>query len=180
METQEHQNNNQGAAIIDIFLQGEGIEEIILLQLPENSKVAEVIEIAKAKGCPVDDSMAAAVFLENEEEPVKDIEKTIKSVGIHHRKRIHVHRCRKIAVTVNFNSEQKMREFPASATIKRVHRWAVGENGFKLDDQDATEHALQLCGTDVRPDEEKHVGTLTTFPTCTVCFDLVPKIRVEG
>ncbi len=64
--------------------------------------------------------------------------------------------------------------------ISRVKSWAVSEHAFNLSEIDATEHALQICDSTIRPDEELHLGSFATFPVCTICFDLVPKKRVEG
>ena len=83
-------------------------------------------------------------------------------------------------MTVNFNVDQKTKTFPPSATVGRVKKWAVGEHGFDLKGVDATEHLLQLCGSTDRPDEDIHIGTLVTAPACSLCFDLVPKQRIEG
>ncbi|MFY9554815.1 MAG: hypothetical protein WAV47_08895, partial [Blastocatellia bacterium] len=65
-----------------------------------------------------------------------------------------------------------------STSVRKVKRWADEE--FKLKGVDATEHALQLCGSSTRPDEDVHIGSLVKFPDCKICFDLVPKKRVEG
>jgi hypothetical protein len=63
-------------------------------------------------------------------------------------------------------------------TVHRVKQWAVHE--FGLSKVDATEHVLQLCGSTTRPDEDTHLGALVQYPECRLCFDLVPKQRVEG
>jgi hypothetical protein len=102
------------------------------------------------------------------------------AAGITRRSRVHLHRCRQVAVTVNFNADQKAESFPAATTVARVMKWAVSKRGFNLSDVDATEHLLQICGSTDRPDEDVHIGTLVQAGACAVCFDLVPKQRVEG
>ncbi len=102
----------------------------------------------------------------------------MKKLGIKNRERIHIHRCRKIKVSVNFNGKEAAESFPPSKTIAKVKRWA--DKQFGIEGVDATEHALQICGTAKRPDEDTHLGTLVRSRNCEVCFDLVPKKRVEG
>lgn len=164
---------------IELFLQGEGIAEITLVRVPRAGTVREIIETAMAHGLAKPDGVEALVFLEDAEEPLA-AEVTLEVAGVAQRARVHVHRCRRVAVTVNFNADQKTEAFPPSATLARVKKWAVGKRGFDLTDVDAAEHLLQVCGSTVRPDEDVHIGTLVHVPDCEVCFDLVAKQRVEG
>lgn len=163
---------------VEIFLQGEGIPDIVLLRVPDNSTVQALIEVAQQHGVRVDGSKdALLVFKEDEDEPVK-ADATLEAAGIGRRCRIQVHRCRRIEVSVNFNGKQAERKFAPSATIQRVTKWAVREFGLK--DVDAAEHVLQLCGSTKRPDADTHLGALVAHTNCGICFDLVPKQRVEG
>jgi hypothetical protein len=117
------------------------------------------------------------VLLEDSEEEL-ELDKQLDQVGVGQRSRIHVHRCRKVEVSVNFNAGQRERRFSPATTVHRVKQWAVHE--FGLSKVDATEHVLQLCGSTTRPDEDTHLGALVQYPECRLCFDLVPKQRVEG
>jgi hypothetical protein len=165
---------------IEIFLQGEGLSSMKLVKVAQDSKVGAIIEAAKATGVPAfSDDAPQTLFIENAEQGI-NVDALLKDVGIQHRGRVHVHRCHKIAATVNFNGVQKLHDFPPSFTIDHVRRWATGSSAFNLSEMDATEHALQICDSIVRPDEDTHIGSLTTHPRCAVCFDLVPKKRVEG
>lgn len=160
---------------IEIFVQGEGIPDIVIVRVPRNAMVREVMEAAKEHGLQATDE--EAVFLEDSETPI-GLDTPLEETGIRHRGRIHIHRCRRVAVSVNFNARQEEKIFPPSATIQRVKKWAVHE--FKLADVDAAEHVLQVCNSSTRPDEDTHIGVLVHSPHCTLCFDLVPKQRVEG
>lgn len=164
---------------IELFVQGEGIKDVVLIEIPYAGKVRDILKLARSKGLSGGDEEMIAIFLEDEENAIEP-EITLKEAGIHHRKRIHLHRCHEILVTVNFNGQEKQRIFRPSSTIKRIKKWATGPDGFHMSELDASEHALQICGTDNRPDEDVHVGTLVVFPNCSVSFDLVPKKRVEG
>lgn len=162
---------------IEIFLQGEGIREVTLIRVPADSTVRELIEHAKTQAGIADGEEELVVLLEDQDEPLR-LDAKVKDVGISHRHRIHFHRCRQVKVSVNFNQATKERSFPPSTTIKRIKKWA--DDQFELKGVDATEHALQVCGTNNRPDLDVHVGTLVQHPQCQICFDLVPKKRVEG
>ena len=180
MTTTKENPGKSGNNEIHLFVQGEGIAEIQLMRISEQSALRELIEklpvlaAVQASGSKADDF----IFLLEDSDRELDSGKTIKQLGINNRDRIHIHRCRKIKVTVNFNGREASDPFPPSKTIAKVKRWADKE--FKIDDVDATEHALQICGTATRPDEDAHLGSLAGRPNCGVCFDLVPKKRVEG
>lgn len=160
---------------IELFVQGEGIDGIALVQVPIGARVLDIAALSRG-GAEIAE---LSIWLE-EEDTALEIEALVAATPIRHRSRIHLHRCRHVAVTVSFNGLDKGERFPPSATIKRVARWATGKHGFDLTDRDATEHALQLRGSGQRPDEDIHLGALTAAPVCTVAFDLVPKQRVEG
>jgi hypothetical protein len=163
--------------LIELFVQGEGIGEVALIRVPRDATVREVIVKTRAEcGIEVQEEEIIALIEDGDEEIVLDAK--LIEVGISHRHRIHFHRCRQVEVSVNFNGATKKRPFVPSATIAKIKRWADDEFGLK--GVDATEHALQICGTDKRPDLDVHLGALVQYPHCEICFDLVPKKRVEG
>jgi hypothetical protein len=163
---------------IELFLQGEGINDIKLIRVPHDCKVRELIEKIQAEtGAAQSETGEMFLLLEDHDDELHP-DASLNESGIGHRHRIHCHRCRRIEVTVNFNSESKSHTFSPSSTIKKIKHWA--DEQFKLKGVDATEHALQLCGTNTRPDEDVHIGSLVRSPNCKLCFDLVPKKRVEG
>lgn len=163
---------------IELFLQGEGILEITLVRVPRRGTVRDILAVAATHDLTVGGD-EPFVMLEDAEEPLQP-DTTLQQAGVTHRSRVHVHRCRRVSVTVNYNGNPKTETFPPSATVARVKKWAVGKHGFNPAGIDATEHLLQLCGSADRPDEDIHIGSLVTSPACSVCFDLVPKKRVEG
>lgn len=162
---------------MQVFLQGEGISKTKLVEIPPDGTIQAVIEAASEHGLPLEPNETAVVMLEDSDDTIES-NVNIQDTAIKHRCHIHVHRCRKVTVTVRFNGVQHERPFPPSATIKRITRWATRK--FGLDDVDAPDHALQICNTQDRPEETVHVGTLVQHPHCQICFDLVPKQRVEG
>jgi hypothetical protein len=167
-------------ADIDIFLQGENIPEIILVQVPTSGTVRTILEVAKAQQLPLaGDATSLLVFLEDTEEALAP-DMPLEAAHIGHRSQVHIHRCRQLEVTVNFNADHNVHVFSPSTTVERVLQWAVGKHGFNVGEIDATDLLLQLCHSTARPDGDTHIGSLVQCPHCALCFDLVPKQRVEG
>jgi len=165
---------------LQLFVQGEGIADIQLVRVAEQFTLRELA--GKLGSVLTEDDAAAAaddfIFLLEDSERELASDKSLKELGIKNRERIHIHRCRKVKLSVNFNGREIADAFPPSRTIAKVKRWADKE--FGIEGVDATEHALQICGTAKRPDEDVHIGSLVRRPNCQICFDLVPKKRVEG
>lgn len=162
---------------IEVFLQGVGIPRIALIKVPSNGRVRDIVEAAKAHGLRWTESREPQVWLENSDEPL-DPELIFASAGVKARSRLHVHTCHRVKVTVNFQNASKSHPFAPATTIGVVKHWA--DDKFGLGEVDATEYALQLCNSTERPSEDTQLGALVSFPECDVCFDLVPKQRVEG
>ncbi len=164
---------------IELFIQGEGIPKIALVKVHPEYTVADLIKVAREHSLSVPEGSEVFVLLENTDAPLL-LDAKIDEVGLAPRSRVHIHRCRRVEVTVNFNADQLKGFFPPSATLAWVKKWAVGKDGFGMADVDATEHLLQMCGSTDRPDEDVHIGTLVKLSNGTLCFDLAPKQRVEG
>lgn len=163
---------------IELFLQGEGIKDIKLIRVPDDCTVKELIEKALVESeATFQGNERFFLLLENQDDELSPNTK-LNEIGIGHRHRIHCHRCRRIEVIVNFNGVSKFHPFSPAQTIGKVKHWA--DEQFGLKGVDATEHTLQICGTNKRPDEDLHLGSLVQSPNCKLCFDLVPKKRVEG
>lgn len=164
---------------IEIFLQGEGIKDIVLLKVPQDGIVQDIVNVAKADGHIYGDEASYIVYLEDAEN-ILDTKATLSAAGISHRTHVHISRCLKVKVTVNFNGGSKTIDFPPPTTIRHVKKWATSKSVFDLTETDAGTHVLQICGSNTRPAEDIHIGALVTCPDCLICFDLAPVIRVEG
>ena len=162
---------------IEVFLQGPGIPQIVLVNMLSQGKVRDLIEVAREKGLKLDGEQALEVWLENAEEPL-NLDATFKKAGIVPRCRVHIHTCRRVEVTVNYNGKSEQHPFPPSTTVGKVKQWA--DKKFGLSATDVTEHVLQLCGSTNKPSDDVQIGAFTEPRQCTVCFDLIPKERVEG
>lgn len=172
----EKSKNNE----LQLFVQGEGIADMQLVRVAEQSTLRELL--GKFSSVFTEAEVASAtdefIFLLEDSECELVSDKSLKELGFKNRERVHIHRCRKIKVSVNFNGREIADAFPPSRTIAKIKHWA--DKQFGIEGVDATEHALQICGTAKRPDDDTHLGTLARHPNCQVCFDLVPKKRVEG
>ena len=164
---------------IEIFIQGEGIPKITLVKLGPKDTVADIVKVAREHGLNAPEDSGVCVFVENADVPL-ELGLKINEVGLAPRSRVHIHRCESVEVTVNYNQDQKKGIFPPSATVDWVKEWAVGKDQYEMSPVDAAEHVLKVCISGDQPDGEVHIGTLVKFPDGTLCFDLVPKQRVEG
>jgi len=157
-----------------VFIQLDGREGLIEAELPSTITGAQLHKSLAALDAETDD--ATFVFIDEEDEPVK--RKGKESLTLRPGTRIHVTRCRKIKVTVNFLEKTAEDHFSPGARVRRVKAWAVDK--FDLERQDAAEHVLQLCNSTSRPVSDTPLQQLTDGKRCSVCFDLVPEKRVEG
>lgn len=161
---------------IEVFVQVEGDIRTEVVTVLSGASMDDIVRAAAQKALPVP-ADGGLVFIEEEEIPV-DGKLTLAEAKIGHRSRVHIHRCKVIEVQVHFKSETKSHRFAPSATVGRVQKWALDE--FIKHGTDQTDHVLQICESDNRPNLDIQIGALTQSPGCKLCFDLVPVQRVEG
>jgi hypothetical protein len=166
-------------ARIQVFIQGEGVREIRVLDLPADATVRDLVAAAAADGFAAAGDGKVEAFVEDTDDALAP-GMTLAAAGIGNQSSVHVHRCKRVAITVHFNGEKNSQAFGPGATVHRVKQWAVGKKAFDLTPVDAAEHVLQVTGGTERPDEDVHIGTLVATPSCALAFDLVAKVRVEG
>ena len=157
------------------FIQVQGRPGIFETEVSPTATVGEIHDALEAKGIKVE--AESFVFVDDAEEHLPR-ERHHPVHGCKRGCRIHVSRCRRIKVTVNFTHKTAEREFPPGARVRAVKEWAVRK--FEMSPQDAAEHVLQLCGSTERPATDTPLVQLTHGHSCSVCFDLVPEKRVEG
>jgi hypothetical protein len=160
---------------IDVFYQGEGLREIEHIEVrPDHTFGILKALLIEKHGLQGD----VLIFLEESDEPFDEaliVREHVGPAGL----KAHVHRCRHIEVNVRFNNETVHHRFGPGAIIARVKRWAA-ENKFGMTPEEASEHVLQILGTQDRPSPGTHLGALTSCPNCRLAFDLVPDQRVNG
>lgn len=106
-----------------------------------------------------------------------DLHLTLEVLDLRKHPHVHVHRCRRVAVEVNFGGKSKKHKFSPAATIGTVTEWA--RRKFKLDPASAAEYVLQICGTTEQPRSDVHLGELVKSE-CALCFDLVKEVTPQG
>lgn len=161
---------------IQLFLQFEGNRSIELIQLDSEAPGREILSAAQRLGFAEPHLKHAHVFGFETEAPL-DLDVPLSKQGIRDKHRIHVHRCKKVEVTLHFNEVTKVMEFPPANTVDYVKKRFV--HAIDMSPVDATEHVLQLCRTEDRPEPDTQIGTLVSG-CCSLCFNLVPIKRIEG
>ena len=154
---------------IDIFYQGENIHGIDHLELEPDKTFNHLKTLISKKHELSHDFL---LFIEDSEHAVDDsqlINEHSKRAGI----KAHVHRCKHIAVRVNFGGDTVERRFSPASTIARVKRWAA-EKEFGMTAEDASEHVLQIAGSNERPAPGTHLGALAVFRLVTSHLTLFP------
>ena len=162
---------------VEVFLQGECIPDIQLVEIGGGKSVKDLLELAE---CCRKEKIEGDffVFLEDCADPIS-IEDNLPDSEDGQPVALHVHRCRKVVVRVTFNGVSKGHEFGPGTTVAAIKKWAaVREFGMKP--ADAAEHVLQFSGSAERPEPDTHIGALVNCPDCSISFDLVPHKRVEG
>ena len=104
---------------IELFIQGEGIPKITLVKLGPKDTVADIVKVAREHGLSAPEDSEVCVFVENSDVSV-ELDLKIDEVGLTARSRVHIHRCKSVDVTVNYNQDQKKGFFPPSATVDWV------------------------------------------------------------
>ena len=160
---------------VDVFYQCERIREIEHLEIDDGHSISAIkaLIVQKHGGDP-----AMLLFLEDGDEPL-DEATLVATLGCVSGLKLHLHRCRHVEVAVTFGGETVHHSFRPGATIARIKCWAA-ERKFGMTEEEASEHRLQITGTQDRPAPGIHIGTLATCPACRVSFDLVPDERING
>ena len=156
---------------IDVFIRQEGSPEPALHETHDGATVAAL----KADLAGSDDTLFH-LFEEDVDTPLKDHDQ-VRDNG-EGSKVLHRNRCSRIHVIVHYAGQQALDNFGPGSTIDRLKRWS--ERKLGISEVDAAEMSLQITGATDRPDGSVHVGSLVTYPACSVSFDLLPTDRVNG
>ena len=158
---------------VRVFVQSEVLKEISVVEINADATTAQLRKACLSvlpTGLNPDDFQ---MYLEDDDEATVDLKGKIPD-GL----RVHLHRLKAIDVHVRYAGRDVRRTFRPSATIRRVKRWSVRELGISA--SDAQELMLQVAGSDHRPDEDVHLGSLVSAPNSAITFDLVPSPRING
>lgn len=158
------------------FLQVQDKTGIIEIELPAEVTVGDIVDALAKHGVAAEaDSL---LFVDEDEDGYELTDRSKKVKGAKRGCRLHLTRCRKIAVSVNFLERTIDHKFAPGARVRKVKAWAVEK--LKLDPKDAGEHVLRITGTTREPATDTPLHELTNERECSLCFDLVPVKRVEG
>lgn len=103
---------------------------------------------------------------------------TVAGAGIKRHSHLHCQRCRRVQVSVNYQSRTEQRTFSPSVPIRRIRRWA--QKTFELTGPAAGDFVLQPCGTDVDAGLQQRLAEFVRDQTCSVCFDLSKEVTPQG
>ncbi len=160
---------------ITVFLNIQGFDRLVEIELPDNASIEIVHTAVKRAGIEIDDDLI--LFHDEDEAPVV-WNSHERPAHLKHGAKLHLSRCREIEVTIHYLDQTEQHRFSPGSRVRGVKAWAVKH--FKLAERDAAEHVLQLCNSTDRPPTDTPLHTLVKHSHCTLCFDLVPDVRVEG
>jgi hypothetical protein len=153
------------------FIHTTGTTEITVVEHDPETTAGDV---AAAHG-----AVDSLLFVDDNEEPLA-LASTLSAAGVADDSHLHVARCKRVMAAVNFQEEQKSKDFPPNVAMQAVFEWAAGPNGFKLSATDKAEHMLVIADTETQVDEDAHLEAYIVDDECAAEFDLVPKHRFEG
>ncbi|QQE77289.1 hypothetical protein [Alicyclobacillus sp. SO9] len=162
-----------------LFVQGEGINEIEVVEVEADVTVEEVIQKAHSLGLPFSET-GQEIWVGFEDEVAALEHGTQLSNGDLDDRRIHCHRCHEVKVSVWYNNLKTEEGFSPATTVKRVFEWATGPDGFNFSPEDAAESILQVMGGSEQPASNVHIGSLVEFPNCELQFEIVHRDRPQG
>jgi hypothetical protein len=161
---------------IRIFVQSEHLPDIALVKI---AKTATVDELRRACLQLLPEHLRTGDFILFEEDQDNALASDrVLNIETGHSIHVHLSRCEHVDVTVRYAGRNIAKKFRPSTTIERIKTWAAHELGIA--EHDADELVLQLAGTDVQPDKNRHIGNYAKCPDCSVVLDLVAVYRVNG
>ena len=160
---------------ITVFITVQNQDRLLEVDLPDDLSPESVHAALKEVGAEIGEDLI--LFHDDEDEPIETRGHN-RPLRIKQGAKLHLTRCRKIDVTINYLDKTERHTFAPGTRIRRVKAWAVKE--FKLAERDAAEHVLQVCNSPDRPPTDTPLHKLVRHGDCDLCFDLVPDIRVEG
>lgn len=162
----------------EIFLQSEGHTGTKVVEVEVTATVRDLMNGARAQGLTLHEDLILFIEDTEAEHLVSEVaERLLSELLIAHGSKVHLHRSRRIPVTVRFDAESINHPFRPSTTVQHIKHWAAKE--FKLDASVEVDHGLKVCGQTVFLVENTHIGSLAQ-KDCEVCLVLAPKRPVHG
>lgn len=164
---------------IRVYIQSEYFPDIKLIEIDDGASVADLRKAALDLLPTGADTADLELSIEDDDgDDHGQARSRVKDLVKEHGVRVHLHRCKRIEVSVRFGADEVLHRFRPATTIGRVRQWAG--HSLSMQPSDIAEHVLQIAGTNEQPDVDVHIGTLANCPKCSVAFDLVPAHRING
>jgi hypothetical protein len=160
---------------IEIPIEGEGLADVELVAVETGSALEVLVIAVSAKtGIAVEELF---IFEEDADEPL-GLDLVIEEVraGVTH----HVHRARRIEITVNYLGLSPSKDFPPSARVQTVLDWAVRVPEFKIDATIAPEMELALAGETKELPKRAHIGRYVKHPHHRLDLDVIRGVILNG
>lgn len=118
------------------------------------------------------------VSIENSDEELSK-DATLEKLKIKDGEHLHFSRCKKVAVSINYNGTTFQHNFGSSKTIDTVRKKALEH--FHISEQDGASLSLFLTSAcDEAIPGNEHIGSFTGYPTCGVTLFLAKKKTIQG
>lgn len=158
-----------------LYIHGVGTTEEKLINVPEDATVADVLEAAKQSG--IADS-GLQFYAEGADAPLPP-DARLRDHGIKNKDHVHVHKCGRITVSVQFNGIEQTSTFAPGHKVKAVLKWALAAHGLTGVDADNKELRLgSLEGDSLLP--EQHIGSFVSAADCRIVLFLTGIVEVQG
>jgi hypothetical protein len=160
--------------MIELYIHSENGVDPKLIKTSEDATVKQLL---KDLGLGSAEEGALSLFREDEAEPF-DKNRTLQELEIRHRQHLHVSRCKKVRVSVFYNTE-KIENFPPSTKVKKVLKWAIDE--FRLTPKEAADKTLVLSSD--KNNElpmDAHIGSFVAHGECSLSLALTAPVEVQG
>lgn len=146
-----------------------GKQEPIVVTVPADGLGADLLDAVQNHGqSGWGKAEELVLFVGDDEDEVLGLDTPLKD-KIKNRHRVHAQRCRMIAVTVRYGTEERADQFPPTAKVERVTRWATQTFGARP----AADYRLELLDASGQLADDTRLSVLT--PDCQIAFELVPR-----
>jgi len=152
-----------------IYLHGEGLQEIKLVEVAEDLTTDEILSSLRVAGATFLDTDEVYIFID-EEEPFDG-----KKIKVKHKQHVHVSRCKKVQVTIMYNTSIVL-VLPPNTKISKLIRLAAKQ--LSISDNDSAD-LIPMLGANTL-DANAHIGAYVTKGTCSVSISLIPNTQVKG
>lgn len=161
---------------IEVLTEGEGLADVESVALPAGALAGKLIEAVAAKaGYPATEAL---LFAEDEAEPVAT--ETPMTTELVSGRVYHVHRARKVDVSVSYKADSKNKGFPPSSRFQTILDWVTGPDGFAIDPAIAPEMELAIHGETTPLPKSAHIGRYVNHPENTLALDLIRGVVPNG